>query len=295
VARKKITAKKSRKDDLDPSKDEFIEKSMTILDWAVERRKQIGVLLLVALVAAIAGIAFSNYRQAKAADSSALLDEGLAALVAPVITVPEGEEVPPKEEMLYFESEEAKANEILRAFEKADEEGKGTFAGKAAILAEAGASLELGKTDDAIAKYEEFLSGIDEDVSWLEPNAREGLGHAYEAAGKLDEAAETFAEMAEKSEGRIALMARYNEARVAEKKGERNKAGELLSGILDELREEGDLNRLDFLFLQARERMLHINPQADVPSIPGGGMNGFDPQLLQQLIQAQQASGGAAN
>ena len=85
MARKVITNKKSRKDDLDPNKDEFIERSMSFLDWAVERRKQIGALLLVALVAAIAGIAFNHYSESKAEEQSAAVEDELAAIVAPVM------------------------------------------------------------------------------------------------------------------------------------------------------------------------------------------------------------------
>lgn len=295
MARKIITNKKSRKDDLDPNKDEFIERSMSFLDWAVERRKQIGALLIVALVAAIAGIAFNHYSESKAEEQSAAVEDELAAIVAPVIEIPDGEEVPPKDELLYFESVEARANETLRAFEEAQKVVAGTNVGKMALLGKAGASFDLGKYADASAAYEEFLAGMDDETRWLEPNAREGLGHAYEAEGKLDEADKAFGELTEKSEGRLALLGKYHQARIAEKKGEKNKAGELLTEVMEGITEDGQMDRLDYLFLQTRERLLNINPRADVPSLPGGGMNGFDPQLLQQLMQAQQAAGGGAS
>jgi len=292
VTRKKITEKKSRKDDLDPNKDQFLEKSISILDWAVERRKQIGVLLLVALVAAIAGVTVDHLSRKGAADASAVIATGLEAYLAPVIVVPEGEEAPKKEDLLYFDTREARANEALKRFDEAVQKEKGSSIGDMALLGKAGADFDLGKYDEAIAAYRGFLEGVDSETSWLAPNAREGLGHAYEAAGKTDEAREVFAEMAEKETGRVALMGLFHEARMFEAKGDRNRAGALYEKVVKAIAEDGDFDRLDYLFSGARERLLQINPEADVPSLPGGGMDGFDPAMLEQFLRAQQAAGG---
>ena len=50
------------------------------------------------------------------------------------------------------------------------------------------------------------------------------------------------------------------------------------------------MDALDYLFLQARERALAIDPQADVPRAPStglGGLDGMDPAMLQQLLEAR--------
>lgn len=294
MARKKIKEKTSRKDDLDPSKDNFIEKSMSVFDWAMNRRRQIGVALAAALVIAIGGIVASRMIESRRADASQALDEVLAAALAPVVQLGDDPESPmePDQGMpLSFESAAARATEtVKRAGALQDSQG-GTAIGAAARLAEAGARLDGGEHEAAIAAYESFLDEAGSDLDWLRPNAVEGLGLALEAAGRLEEARTRFQELARTATGRTALAAKYNEARLARALGDNTAAAELLREVISSV-VEGEYDRLDYLFVQAGNLLRAVDPGAHVPSLPGGGMGGFDPAMLEQLIRAQQAAGG---
>jgi tetratricopeptide (TPR) repeat protein len=299
VARKKIVQKTRRKDELDPTKDQFVSKSISFLDWAVERRRQILLLLGVALVAAVAAILVNRAIESRRAEASALLGDALDAHLAPLVPPQEGEVPPPADEDedrdLTYETSGARATESLKKFEIAIEDQGESSLGMMALLGAAAAHVDLGETDEAIAKYEQFLKGAADEHPWLRPNALEGLGQALEKAGKLDEARARYRELADSSEGRTRLVARYDEARIAELQGDVDAAKTMLAEIIAEVTEGGEYDRLDFLFVEAGERLKALDPEADVPALPGGGLgglDGIDPAVLQQLMQAQQAAGG---
>lgn len=300
VARKKISQKVRRKDELDPTKDQFVSKSISLLDWAVERRRQIGLILGVALLAAVAAILVNRTIEGKRAEASALLGDALEAYLSPL--EPAGDEVPPppeaegddEDEILTYETAGARATESLRRFETAITDQGDSPVGAMALLGAASSHLALGETDRAIEKYEQFLAAGTVDSPWLRPNALAGLGHALEEAGKLDEARDRYSELADSTEGRTRLAARYDEARIAEQQGDLDAAKQMLKEVVDQITETGKYDRLDFLFLEAGERLKSLDPEADVPSLPGGGfggLDGIDPATLEQLLRARQAAG----
>ncbi len=294
MARKKIKEKTSRKDGLDPNKDNFIEKSMTAFEWAMSRRRQIGVALGVALLAAVAGIVVNRMIEADRAEASAELDEALAAALAPVVQLgddPESPQEMDEGQPLTFETRGARATEAIGRAVKLEESRGGSAIGAAARLVEAGARLDSGEHEAAIAAYEAFLDGAGSDLDWLRPNALEGLGLALEAAGKTEEARTRFQELGRTATGRTVLAAKYNEARMTRILGDNTAAAELLREVVSGIA-EGDYDRLDYLFVQAGNLLRTVDPEADVPSLPGGGMGGIDPAMLEQLMQAQQAGGG---
>ncbi|HUT78635.1 MAG TPA: hypothetical protein VM285_13155 [Polyangia bacterium] len=294
MARKKIKEKTNRKDDLDPGKDNFIEKSMSVFDWAMSRRRQLGVALGVALLAAVAGIIVNRVLESRRAEASAMLDEALTAALAPVEHLgddPESPLEPEKGQPLSFESRAARATETIARATKVEQAEGGSAIGAAARLLEAGARLDLGEHEAAIAAYEAFLDEAGSDLDWLRPNAMEGLGLALEAAGKSEEARARFQEIGRTATGRTALAAKYNDARLARVLGDNTGAAELLREVMTGIVED-EYDRLDYLFIQAGNLLRAVDPEAHVPSLPGGGMGGFDPAMLEQLIQAQQAAGG---
>jgi tetratricopeptide (TPR) repeat protein len=299
VARKKISQKSRRKDELDPNKDEFVTRSISFLDWAVERRRHIGVFLGVALVAAVAAIVVNRVIDSRQAEATALIGDALEAALAPI--VPPTDELAPEveddeEEELVYESAGARATESLKRFGVAIEDQGGSAIGLMALLGSAAAHMELGEVDQAIEQYQRFLDdGTSADTAWLRPNALEGLGHALEEAGKLDEARARFKELSDQSEGRTRLAALYNEARIVQQQGDKAAATELLQEVIDEITEGGEYDRLDFLFIEGGERLRSLDPEADVPSLPGGGfggLDGIDPAVLEQLMRAKQQAGG---
>ena len=294
MARKKIVKKIDVKDDLDPNNDEFMVKSMSFLDWAVERRKQLGALMLLILLAAIGGIVANNIMDADKESSSALLEAGLEVAVAPII--PSENDIPAADDgKVWFETTEAKTSKSLELFGKVIEQKPGSTYAAMATLNMAAAKYDTGKYDEAVKQYKAFLSSMDETTKWLQSNAIEGLGQALEASGKIDEARTEYKKLSTNAEGDIALIGKYNEARLIEKT-DKDTAITMLKEVVDKVRDSGKTDKFNFLFVEAREHLLALDPDAVVPDLPTGmDLNNMDPAMLQRLIQARQASAGGAS
>ena len=288
MARKKIETKKAEsKDHLDPSKDEFVQKSMSFLDWAVERRKPIGALLFTGLAIWVGIIVYNHFNEEKIQDASKVLSEGLAVTIAPVA----GDEgaVSPDEDVLTYKTKADRAKEAVKRLDKAIEKTKQTPVAAAARLAKAGALVEEGKLEEAIKLYTECAD--DPALAVFKESVQAALALAYESVGKDDDAQKTWQKLADQSHGRVKLWAKLGVAGVLQRKGESlDKAETILKGVLDEVIAGGQPDRNDYLLVQARQTLLAINPDADVPEIPAG----INPMILQQLMQAQQAGGAGA-
>lgn len=119
-----------------------------------------------------------------------------------------------------------------------------------AQLQKAGLLLDLQRPGDAIPLYTELLSSrLDKNLRFL---AQEGLGYAYEGKGDLDQAAAAFAKLADGPDGKPEAAADdkgasagkapapfyrdralYQQARIAELKGNPTEALKLYKQILD--------------------------------------------------------------
>jgi tetratricopeptide (TPR) repeat protein len=156
--------------------------------------------------------------------------------------------------------------------------------------------LDLGEYDKAIAAYRAFLGSKAATVDILKAQAVEGLGYALEASGKLEEAKKEFEKLMASSSGETKKMATYQTARLSEKKGEEDAAKKLYKDVLDAYGESEKPSRFDVIFVQARTRLLNLDPKAEVPDLPAGSGNpfeGMDPRLLQQLMQANRGAGAS--
>ncbi|MDJ0764758.1 MAG: hypothetical protein QNJ97_17390 [Myxococcota bacterium] len=295
----KTENKSDQKDALDPSKDQFVTRTMSAFDWAYEHRRPIIALLASVLAVAVAGIVIDGFWERSNEAASSALSDGLMASVSPVIPASDGDDpaVPKaeKEEEQTFETIGARATETLKGFKQAVEKtDSGSIIQIFAKLGMAAAHYDLKEYGQAIEIYKAIASSKDASTGWIQQLALEGLGLALEAAGRFDEAKTQFEKMAGTTDGSAAPIADYHAARHAEKAGDTEKAQIHYKKVVDAFAEQGDVSQLDYLFVQARERLLSIDPTADVPPLPGGGMgalDGIDPKILKQLMQAQ-AGGG---
>jgi tetratricopeptide (TPR) repeat protein len=295
VTRRKIKANapKSRKDDLDPNKDKFITETMSVMEWTYSRRRAIALVLGFALVAALAGIGLDYVQENARVRKSAVLAQGLEIASAPVVPPSQDDSAQlPKEtedDQVMFETEKARATESLKKFETATQETDSSIA----LLSQLGLATShanLGEYDKAIAIYESLLASGDSALSLIGSNAVEGLGYALEASGKIKEAKIRFDDLIKTEQGTSAAMAKYHAARLALKDGDAKDAEELFQEVVNTYKEEGQIGRLNLLFVEARQQLLQINPDADVPALPSSGQ-GIDPNLLKQMMRSQ-AGGG---
>ncbi len=300
MSQKKIKRNdKKHSQDLDPDHDQFINKTAGFLDWAYAHRRPILLLIGLALVVSVAGIFINQMLEDQSTDASALLGEGLEASTA-LVTPPDPEadpaDIPEKseedEELLTFDSSKARGTEMLNRWKKvvSDADDKLKVIGELGV---ATSHFELGEYDKAIASFEKFLNDRNPKLAWLRPSAVEGLGYALEAAGKVDEARKKFEELMGESQGEAKRVATYQAGRMAQLKGDAEGAKKLFKQVLDSYSEEDRPSRFDLVFVQSRARLLELDPAAKVPDMPSSGMNGWDPRLIQQLMQAQQGAGAS--
>ena len=292
----KAADKPKRKDDLDPTKDKFITRATTFFDWAYERRRPVALLIGLVLLVAVVGILINHFSQKGQAEDSAILGNGLDAATAPIIPAGDDKAAAPSKknkQEVSFETMGARATEAIKKFAEAEGKTNSRLA-LISVLGEAAAHLDIGEYDKAKAGFDKFLASADAPIAYLRPVAIEGLGYALEGSGKIDEALARFEELGAKSAGPVAAMARYQAARLALKKKDSKKAKQLLSEVIAYYKEKGRFSPLDHVFLEAREDLLALDPKADIPAVPKtglGGLEGIDPELLRQLIEAQ-AGGG---
>jgi tetratricopeptide (TPR) repeat protein len=300
VSVKKIKKTSNNKnEDLDPANDQFITKTSSALDWAYDHRRVLGLILIMALVVALAGIFVNRYFENKAANESEALAKGLEASIARVVVPEKDADIAPPtadedDESLTFDSVKARATESLKRWTDA---AKKTAELKVmAELGKAGAHLDLGEYDKAVAAYKAFLASKPGAAPFLRVQAVEGLGYALEAAGKDKEAKEAFDGLRRSSQGEIKKMVTYQSARISAKIGDKETAQKLYKEVLASYDDTEKPSRFDVIFVQARTRLLTLDPKAEVPDLPagsGGGLEGLDPRLLQQLMAQQRAAGAS--
>jgi tetratricopeptide (TPR) repeat protein len=301
MSQRKIKKTEKRSKELDPSQDKFVNKSVSFLDWVYERRRPIGLLIFLALGSSVGGIFINRFLDERNATSSQVIADGLEASSAPVvppISESDTPDVPPKEEedeLLTFDSSKARATEMLSRWKKATKEADADLK----VVSELGvatAHFELGEFGKAAQAYEAFLKNKNPGLAWLRPVAIEGLGYALEASGKLKEARTKFETLMGESQGEAKRNATYQAGRIAQLTKDTEGAKKLFKQVLDSYTELDKPSRFDLVFVQARTRLLALDPKAEVPDLPAGGMgafDGMDPRILRQLMQAQQGAGAS--
>jgi tetratricopeptide (TPR) repeat protein len=297
VARLKIKKEgNKRRDNLDPSQDEFITKTVSVADWAYERRRPIALAIGLALAIAIIVIVVQRVSAANAAENSKVLAAGLDATLAPIVP-PAEDPVPPEtdEEDLSFENTESRAREALTRWQKVTQNAGSSIA-EFGLLGEAVSHLDLKEYDKAIELYEKYLSKKSTGLSSVRLSAVEGLCFALEAKGKTEDARARLEPWLRDTQGVELSLVKYHLARFAIKSKDKEKATKLLQEIMTYFKEREKVSSLDYVFVRARQALLALNPNADVPDLPATGMGAFegmDPELLQQLMRARQTRGGA--
>ena len=292
MARKKIGKKEKHQVELDPSKDEFIETSMSFIDWLAERRKVVGLILGLGLIVWIVVLVAGHINSTKEEESSLLLASGLEALYAPVVKDDKKPVSGLKKDVLRFKSKDARYKEAALRFDKAISDSS-TDSGKAiARYLKAGTLVASGDFEGAVKLYKQCTDN--KNLSFLKNTIRMETGTALEALGKNDEAKKEYEAVISEAgqNSRISLWARYNIARILDGQSDdksKKLAENQLQNVVNDLVAKSDPDKNDYLLVQARARLLNINPDAKVPELPSG----LDPQLLRQLLQAQQGAGGA--
>lgn len=212
------------------SPDKFTTTTASWLDWATKhpRETTIAGVVLAALLVAVGLIASggpSTDPKAGAALSAALeLIDRKVEKPGAADAAAEGEKKEPT-----FASEQEKQEAIVKAMQAVRDEHRGTTSALSATLAQADAAFALGKADDALALYEEYLSSAPKTGS-LRFLAHEGKAASLQAKGDFDGAIAALDAMAAELSG-YKDRAQLGKGRVLEAKGDWAKAREAYQAV----------------------------------------------------------------
>ncbi|KFE70116.1 tetratricopeptide repeat protein [Hyalangium minutum] len=210
--------------------DAFQQMGAEAQHWLVERQTivalAVGVLLVGGLIVAMFAY-FSHRSETKAAKE---LGAALEILDRPIVPTPEGTEAKPVAEgdKAPFRTAQDQDGELVKALTAFRNAYKGTTSATTAALPLAKAQYRLGKVDEALAAYAEFLKDAPQNDP-MRAGALEGQGYAYEAQQKYDQALASFDEMSKvDSGGYLEGMGQYHRARILILQGKKEDAAAVL-------------------------------------------------------------------
>lgn len=197
--------------------------------WFQERQKAILVGVGVVLVAGL-GIGLASYLSGRGEEKAAkTLGGALEPMQRPIdasgtATVTPDEKPP-------FKSQTAKDEEVVKSLEAFRQEHGDTTASTTAALPLAQAQFRLGKYDDALKGFDEFLKKANAEDP-LRSAALEGRGYVFEAKKDYDQALAAFEQMARENKSEfLAGMGLFHRARVLIAQGKKDDAAKELAAI----------------------------------------------------------------
>lgn len=208
--------------------DAFQKKGSEVGAWLLERRKAVVIAVVVALFGSgsvVLGGWISNRGQEQAAKELGAALAVLGRAVDASGTAPEpGAEAPFKTEM---EKDEA----VVKALSEFRSKHADSRAAKTASLPLAQAELRLGRADEALRSFEEYLATAPAGDP-LRATALEGKGYALEAKGDLEKAVAAFEQLSRESTAEFLNgMGLYHRARLLIQQGKKEEAAKQLAEI----------------------------------------------------------------
>jgi hypothetical protein len=302
--------------DVDP----LLARSGAFGTWMRKNQKAVGVLSALAVVAAIGAGAYAwwtnRVESMASADITAAVQDEQGRIGDPD---KEDDDNGPKDPRPVFKTTAERRDAALAKYREVESKFKGTGAAYLSRLEEASLLLDKGDLDGAQAAFTDAstspLAAADAEVKG---RALEGLGLVYEARAVakpeekdkwLDQAAQQFRALENTDVKGFKELGMYHQARVAEAKGDKDKAVQLLKSLHERLSAPGESHPFPYLENVADDRLRALDPLA-IPAKSkgpppgmgasiGGGANGMTEEqkqkLIEQLLKNAQQGGGGGN
>jgi tetratricopeptide (TPR) repeat protein len=210
--------------------DAFLKAASEAREWFQARARSI-VLLIVAALVVMGGISVASYLGNRTeGEASRDLGGDLRTLNRPV----EGEAASPEalpDNGPPFKSEKEKDEAIVQTLSAFRTKHPSTHAAASAALPQAQALYRLGRYDESLAAYDDYLKIAPPDDP-LRAIALEGRGYCYEAKKQLDQAQATFEDLSRENRTEfLGGMGQYHSARVLIEEGKKDEAAKRLAEI----------------------------------------------------------------
>ncbi len=203
--------------------DAFQKAGLQARQWLEDKRR------LVALAAGVmllggAGIAVASYVSNRGeAEASRALASALKVLQRPAGTgrepAADEEGEPP------FASQHEKDEALIKELASVREKYPRSRAAVAAELPIGEAELRLGRPDQALKAFEDFLKASSADPL-LRDQALEGEGYAFEAKGQLEQALSSFDELSRSKSDFLGAMGLFHRGRILAEQGKKQEAAD---------------------------------------------------------------------
>jgi hypothetical protein len=229
----------------------------------------------------------------------------------------EADELASKDPRPVFKTEAERRDAAIAKYRDVETKYKGTGAAYLARLEEGSLLLDKGDLDGAIAAYNDTLaSPLAAADSEVKGRALEGVGFAYEAKAAadpgtkdkwLEQAAQQFRALENTDVKGFKELGMYDQARIAEEQGNKDKAIELLKSLHGRFAQAGS-DEHPFVYLEqvADDRLGLLDPTAIPPKPKGGGMGGMGgmggpggggskltEEQIQKILEQMKSQGGA--
>ncbi|HEY3448311.1 MAG TPA: tetratricopeptide repeat protein [Myxococcales bacterium] len=233
--------KLSRKEIRNP--DPFVRVTSQLWAKLIENQKMVGLGLAAVFVVFVVSAGAVRMTQSSSKEAGAALARAMELSRRPVEGSMEALQDPTAEQK--FKTAQEKHEAVAKAMDEVRKAHAGKEAGRTATVFWADAQFQLGKLDDAIAGYQQYLSESRPDDA-LRLVACEGLGYAYEGKKDLEKAREAFEKMSKEAAGEPAkARAAYHVARILEAQGKKVEAAAAYQKLKDEYKEAAAAREAD--------------------------------------------------
>ncbi len=288
--------------------DALLERTGEIAKWAKKNQKFVW---SVVGVAAAVGLVFAGqyyFQHKKDTAASTALEEAVADQRGRIGDPDKSEDEGPKDTTPIFKTPQDRQDAALAKFRDVTAKFPGTGAGYLARLSEGSLLLDKHDMPGAIAAFTDVknspLAKVDQEVFG---RALEGLGFAYEYnaenggdASQYDEALKVYRELENTDVFGFQELGMYHQARIYQKKGDNDKAKELLKSCYERVNKPGENHPFPFLENLTEDRLRALDPTALPPKQVNrmGGPAGNQMseaqmrKLIEQMQRQQAAQGG---